>query len=183
MKNENKAWYKRWSTWLGVFLGLLIIQIVSDLVDGDKEEPKEETPVAEVEMKEKVEVAKEVKEPIGRDGEIRQIIEEIHEDKYMGSEIVEIEVNENLGLNDGSYVVLAHFSFTRANSAEKTLNFISKYGEDLAARLAETEDVSAVTVFYEAPRFIEKGNVAKFAYKRSGEVMVLDNEFIAAELK
>lgn len=183
MKNVNKPWYKRWSIWLGVFLGLMIIGMVSDLIDGDQEEIKEETIVAEVKKKEEVEVAKEVKEPIGRDGEIRKIIEEIHGDKYMGSEIVEIEVNENLGLNDGSFVVLAHFSFTRANSVEKTLNFISMYSEDLAARLAETEDVSAVTVFYEAPRFIENGNVAKFAYNRSGDAMILDNKFIAPELK
>lgn len=134
-------------------------------------------------VEEKAPVAALVAEPAGRDEEIRGSIEDIHADRYTGSEIVEIEVNENLGLNDGSYVVLAHFSFTRTNSAEKTLDLISMYSEDLAASLAETTDVSAVSVFFEAPRFVEGKNATKFAYKRSGIAMILDNEFIVPELK
>lgn len=144
---------------------------------------KEEFAKEEAAREEVVPVTKEVEEPIGRDGEIRKLVTEIHDDKYIGSEVGEIEVNENIGLNDGSYVVLAHFSYTRANSAEKTLNFVSKYSEDLAASLAETEDISAVTVFYEAPRFLESGNVTKYTYKRSGDAMVLDNKFVSPKLK
>lgn len=189
---KKKPFYTRW--WFYAIIAFVIIGVIFSPSDEERAELDAEKEVQVATFKEdqaekkqaeeKVEVVAEPASTTGRDEEIRNIIEDIHADKYIGSEIVEIEVNENLGLNDGSYVVLAHFSFTRPNSAEKTLNFTSKYSEDLAASLAKTKDVSAVTVFYEAPRFVESGkNATKFAYNRSGTKMVLDNEFIAPELQ
>lgn len=174
---------------IGLFLLVSVISYALDLREkGDGSIKKGfEAEQEELAADEKaVEVSKEVEEvaePTSRDGEIRKLVTEIHDDKYMGSEVVEIEVNENLGLNDGSYVVLAHFSYTRPNDEEKTLDFVTKYSEDLAARLAEIEDISGVTVFYEAPRFLDSGNATKYTYKRSGDAMVLDNQFISPALK
>lgn len=180
---QKKPFYTRW--WFFAIIAFIILAVIFSPTDEERAEleAEEAVQVADTEPEEKVEVVAKPEVAIERDDEIRSIIEDIHAEKYAGSEIVEIEVNENLGLNDGSYVVLAHFSFTRTNSEEKTLNFISKYSEDLAASLAETADVSAVTVFYEAPRFIKgEKNASKFTYKRSGTAMVLDNKFIAPEL-
>lgn len=207
-----KPWYKRWKVWGGVFVVLVVIGLFApNAPEETTSAPKVEAetkPVvaeksaediakeqAEFEAKNKAEqeawekksaddAAKkaEAKTPAARDVEIRKTAEKYIE-KYAGSEIVKIDVNENLGANDGSYLVLVHMAYPRANSAEMSLKMVTMYSEDLAANLASESDVSDVTVFWEVPRFLEGRNAAKFTYKRAGDGMVLDDEMIASELQ
>lgn len=205
----KKPFYKRW--WVIAIALFLAIGFVGLLTESDEDKearaaaevakpkpaeavaPKEisKPGVSEVTSKAPEENAKEDAEdapakpeivPSVRDAEIRKAAEGFIE-KYAGSEIVKIDVNENLGANDGSFLVLAYMNFSRPNSAEKTRNFIAKYSEDLAANLAEEADVSDVVVFWEAPRFAEGKNVAKYTYKKAEAGMILQDEFVALELK
>lgn len=203
---NKKPWYKRWKVWGGTFAALIIIgafvpepaEVVPEVapkkveavavkspeeISKDEEAAKRIAEISKANEAKAAEAAKVTKPAqVERDAEIRKAAEGFIE-KYLGSEIVKIDVNENLGANDGSYLVLAHMSFPRPNSVKKSRELVKMYSEDLAANLAKESDVSDVIVFWEVPRFLEGRNAAKFTYKRAGSGMALADEFIAPELK
>lgn len=207
----KKPWYKRWKVWGYPFAALVLLGIILDVsgwTDANEAEKAEETAArvqaveaelaASAEARAKADAKKAAEKPkvttadvksesaevttAGRVAEIRKVAVKFIE-KYDGSETVKIDVNENMGANDGSYIVLAYMSFPRKNSAKMSREMIEMYSSDLAANLAKESDVSAVTVFWEVPRFVASGNAAKYAYERIGSGMVLDDEVVAVELQ
>ncbi|SNT57726.1 hypothetical protein SAMN05444672_1632 [Bacillus sp. OK838] len=94
-----------------------------------------------------------------------------------------MEVNENLGLNDGSYIVLPYLKWDAMNNAKRTKNLIEMYSEDLAANLAKEDDISEVTIFWEVPYHLEGQNIAKFTYKRKGENMIIGESWYDLSLR
>lgn len=211
MPVKKKPWYKRWRVWLVVFVGMAIIG--GTLPDGAEEAASKPSQKVEAEEKSETKPSPPKSpspsktapssEPTANTGpsaeapktkpapsespdnrviQLRSLTEK-YADEYDGSEIDKIVINENLGADDGSYIVLANMSFPRQNSANQSLKMIEMYSEDLAARLAKEADVSEVTVFWAVPRFVASGNAAKYNYLRKDAGMYLDNSFIAPELQ
>ena len=208
-KDGEKPWYKRWKSWAIIVAALIVINIfapeqpekaapedvekpVTKSVSAEKpaensEETEKVLPVREVEDKAKVESknfpAKEkTKKTVSRDVEIRSKAE-LYIKEYKGSKTVEIKVSENIGAGDGSFIVLAYMSYPANISAERSRKMVEMFSSDLAANLARESDVSAVTVFWEVPKFLNSGNAAKFAYERLGDGMRLESQHIAPELQ
>lgn len=77
-----------------------------------------------------------------REEKIEDTINSIIDKNYSHTNISDMEVNENLGLNDGSNIVLPHLKFDAMNNEKRTKNLIEMYSEDLAANLAKEEDIS-----------------------------------------
>ncbi|QNK46466.1 hypothetical protein H7F28_13840 [Brevibacterium sp. PAMC23299] len=92
-------------------------------------------------------------------------------------------VNQNLGLNDGSYIVLPHLQWDATNNKERTKRLIEKYSDDLAANLAKEGDISEITVFWEVPYHLEGKNAAKFTYTKNGESMSIGDRWYDPSLR
>ncbi|SIS01612.1 hypothetical protein SAMN05878482_10952 [Peribacillus simplex] len=108
-----------------------------------------------------------------REDEIEETINSIIDKNYSQTTVSDIEVNENLGLNDGSYIVLPYLKFDAMNNEKRTKNLLEMYSEDLAANLAKEDNISEVTIFWEAPYHLEGQNIAKFTYTRKDENMII----------
>jgi len=98
--------------------------------------------------------------------------------KYEETSIKEISVNEHMGTEKpDDYIVLAHLSFDRMNTAGTAKGMLDMYGSDLAANLAKAENVTEVTVFWEVPYLKKGSNIAKANYQRKGDKMYLEDSW------
>ena len=102
---------------------------------------------------------------------IKQTVEGVIADDLSNVTIKKIDINEHMGRNDGTYIVLPHLKLDAKNSANKTFKILEQYSDHLAAKLADITEVSEITVFWEVPSHLEGDNVAKFMYERSGDGM------------
>ena len=118
-----------------------------------------------------------------RDIEIETIVQNIIDEDLNRVEVKEIKVNENMGLDDGSYIVLPHLTWDVKNKEKTTREMLSMYSENIAAKLADESDVSEVTVFWEVPYHLEGDNSAKFSYSRQGDGMAIKEEWFAPVLR
>ena len=204
----KKPFYKRWKFYAYTFGAIVLLGLILDLsgytakqdaikaeeeavkaaeiAAKDEERAKEaaerEASLKRAERLNNEREALEVSKVLSRDEEISKLASGYIEE-YKGSETIEIKVNENVGADDGSYIVLAYMSYPTQISAERTRKMIEMFSSDLAANLAKESDVSEVAVFWEVPKFLKSGNAAKYAYERLGEGMRLADEVIAAELQ
>ncbi|MGE7185751.1 hypothetical protein ACQKKK_17770 [Peribacillus sp. NPDC006672] len=69
------------------------------------------------------------------------------------------------------------------NNEKRTKNLLEMYSEDLAANLAKEDDISEVTIFWEAPYHLEGQNIAKFTYTRKGENMIIGERWYDPSLR
>ncbi|HEY9571255.1 MAG TPA: hypothetical protein VIR26_09670 [Metalysinibacillus sp.] len=102
---------------------------------------------------------------------INQTVEGVIADDLSNVTIKKIDINEHMGRNDGTFIVLPHLKLDAKNSASTTLKILEQYSDHLAAKLADDKNVSEITVFWEVPSHLEGDNVAKFMYERSGDDM------------
>ncbi|MGE6611852.1 hypothetical protein ACQKFG_15130 [Peribacillus sp. NPDC076916] len=102
---------------------------------------------------------------------------------YNFTKVKELDVNENLGLNDGSYIVLPHLKWDAKNNAKRTKTLLEMYSDDLAANLAKEGDISELVVFWEVPYHLEGKNVAKFTYTKKGENMIIGERWYDPSLR
>ncbi len=113
--------------------------------------------------------------------EIKQTVEAIIEEDFDMTDIDSIEVNENAGLQDGSYIVLPHLIWNQKNGADMTKEMLTMYSDHLAAKLAE-ENVSEVAIFWLVPYHNEESNTAKMTYENTADGMaIVSNEFFGLE--
>ena len=103
--------------------------------------------------------------------EIEKLAKQIINDDLKNTTINKIDVNEHMGRNDGTYLVLPHLKWNVKNSAKTTMETLEMYSDHLAAKLADDKNVSEITVFWEVPYHSEGNNVAKFMYERYGDGM------------
>ena len=113
----------------------------------------------------------EVKKELERDEEIEALAKEIVGDDFNKTDIKKIAVNKNMGLDDGSYIVLPHLTWDVKNKEKMTREMLSQYSNHLAAILADESDISEITVFWEVPYHKEGENIAKFNFTREGDGM------------
>jgi|SRR5690625_392943 len=111
------------------------------------------------------------------DDEIKQIIEGLVTN-FDVTTINEIKVNENMGLADGSCIVLPHLKWDRKNGADQTKSMLEMYSDRLARDLAEY-NISDLTIFWEVPYHLEGDNIAKFNYTRIGEGLAINDIWFA----
>ena len=140
----KKPFYKKW--WLWVIVAIVVIGAALS----PNEEEKAEEVIAQVEEEQKDDEPVELTEQ----EEIQQAVETIVEDDLRDTAVSDLSVNENLGLDDGSYVVLAHLEWNVKNRAKTTRDMLEQYSDHLAAKLADY-NVSEVTVFWEVPYHIK----------------------------
>ncbi|MBT2615343.1 MULTISPECIES: hypothetical protein [unclassified Bacillus (in: firmicutes)] len=130
-----------------------------------------------------------VEEPEANDEDVEITREEEIEEKAKGiinynfTKVEELDVNENLGLNDGSYIVLPHLKWDAKNNAKRTKTLLEMYSDDLAANLAKEGDISELVVFWEVPYHLEGKNVAKFTYTKNGENMIIGERWYDSSLR
>lgn len=113
---------------------------------------------------------------VSRDRKIDDITQSRINENYDGVSIEKIDVNEDAGTGEG-YIVLAHLSFDRQNTAGTSKDMISRYAKDLGATLADQTDVNEVTVFFEVPYLKENDNIYKLSMERQGSEMEIVEEF------
>ena len=143
--------------------------------ESKKENSKADTESAPSPDKEVVEV--------DRVEEIESSIKEIVKDDMMVTEINQLLINENMGKDDGSYIVLPHLIWEMQNGAKRTREMIEDYSDHLAAKLAEQSDIGEITVFWEVPYHMEDGNIAKFMYERQGDRMSKIDNWLAPKIR
>lgn len=155
-----------------------------------KQKAKEEKAMAKEEEKKKnVETKEEPSAPeedsdqgIDRSQGLEELILNIIEEDLKGVSINQILINENYGKGDGSYIILPHLSWDVKNGAKRTRQRIEEFADHIAATLADEEDVSEITVFWEVPYHLDD-NIAKFMYERSDEKMAKMDKWFAPVIR
>lgn len=168
MKEGKKPIYKKWWIWLVAVV--LVIGIYG--VATNEERTAERNNTDEVEAAAEVEDTEEPAD-LSREEEIQAIIQSVLDEDLSNTEVNEIKVNVNAGLEDGSYIVLPHLTWTTKNKADTTRDMLKQYSDHLAAKLADETDISEITVFWEVPYHKENDNVAKYEYAREGDGMAI----------
>ena len=152
-------------------------------VEIKKEETPEttstETPVAEDKPEQGVTTPPAV--PADPSQDIEKLAKQIINEDLKNTTINKIEVNEHMGRNDGTYLVLPYLKWSVKNSAKTTMEMLEMYSDHLAAKLADDKNVSEITVFWEVPYHLEGNNVAKFMYERSGDGMAKVDKWSALQ--
>lgn len=113
--------------------------------------------------------------------EIEKLAKQIIKDDLKNTTINKIEVNEHMGRNDGTYLVLPYLKWNVKNSAKTTMEMLEMYSDSLAAKLADDKNISEITVFWEVPYHLEGNNVAKFMYERYGDGMAKVDKWSALQ--
>lgn len=174
MVETKKPVYKKWWMWLIVFFAALVIYgAATGINQAQKDVDKNETEAAEKEESQENEV-KEDEADLSREEEIQAAVEDVIAEDFKGTDIDKIAVNENLGLEDGSYIVQPHLTWNVKNKEKTTREMLEQYSDHLAAKLAAETDVSEITVFWEVPYHKEDNNVAKFSYTREDDKMMVE---------
>lgn len=163
-KKPKKPIYKKWWIWLAA--AVLAIGIYGVATNEERTAKNENDEVAAAEEKG-------TPADLSREEEIKEVIQDILDEDLSNTEVKEIKVNENLGLEDGSYIVLPHLIWSTKNKADTTRDILKQYSDHLAAKLADESDISEITVFWEVPYHKEEDNVAKFSYTREGDNMAI----------
>ncbi|CAN7408622.1 hypothetical protein LJR015_004001 [Peribacillus frigoritolerans] len=120
---------------------------------------------------------------VTREEEIEKKAKGIIKENYNFTKVKELEVNQNLGLNDGSYIVLPHLKWDAMNNTDRSKRLLEMYSDDLAATLAKEGDISELVVFWEVPYHLEGKNVAKFTYTKKGEDMIIGERWYDPSLR
>lgn len=113
---------------------------------------------------------------------IQKAVEVIINEDLKNTSIKQLMVNENLGVDDGSFIVLPHLKWDVKNSAKTTKEILEMYSDHLAAKLADYE-VSDVTVFWEVPHHLEGNNIAKFNYQKTPNGMAIGERWYDQVIK
>lgn len=156
-------------------------------VESKKEETPEttsaETPVVEDKPKQELTTPNEPSAvvPVDPSQEIEKLAQQIINEDLKNTTINKIDVNEHMGRNDGTYLVLPHLKWSVKNSAKTTMEMLEMYSDHLAARLADDKNISEITVFWEVPYHLEGNNVAKFMYERYGDGMAKVDQWSALQ--
>lgn len=168
---------------------ILLFSLVACSDNDDNTEVENKAEDAEVEEEtdtngEEVQDEEEPKEEeLSREDKIKSVVEAIIHDDLNSTDVNKLEVNENLGLDDGSYIVLPHLKWNVKNKEKTTREMLEMYSDHLAVKLAEESDVSEITVFWEVPYHLEGDNIAKFMYERSGDGMAKTDNWFAPVLQ
>ncbi|MEC0271938.1 hypothetical protein [Peribacillus frigoritolerans] len=173
---------------LGSFIFLFVFAFIDALTDEETEVETNSTPTnkttqTEENQEEDLEETWFPATESSREEEIEETVNSIIDKNYSHTTVNEMEVNENLGLNDGSYIVLPYLKWDAMNNAKRTKNLIEMYSDDLAANLAEEDDISELTIFWEVPYHLEGKNVAKFTYTKNGDSMSIGERWYDPSLR
>lgn len=148
----------------------------------EKKDKEEEKAVAEEEKRKEEQAKEEADQEKEAAEEIADLVKTIVKEDLEKTKVLDVQVNENLGKADGSYIVMPNLKWTRKNGADRTKEMLEMYSDNIAAKLAGQNDVSEITVFWEVPYHRKDDNVAKFMYERSGESMIKMDQWFGQEL-
>ncbi len=121
-------------------------------------------------------------EPVYEEGsfekELQDYAVKIIMENYMHTDIESLTINENLGTEeDGDYIILAKLTWNQKNKASTSLNMLSMYSSDFAARIGTDQPpVNEVAIFWTIP-YLENAN-AKWSYERSDYGMYLSDSMM-----
>lgn len=150
----------------------------------EKEEKEKEKAAAraEKENKEKEDAAKEKETPLPEHS-ISDAVESIVKEDLGGVSIAKLMVNEDMGKEDGTYIVLPHLSWADKNNPKRTRQMLESYSDHLAAKLSDDPYVGEITVFWEVPHHMEGENIVKFSYSRNDKGMAKSGVWYAPILR
>lgn len=123
------------------------------------------------------------KQELSREDKLKERATKIIKDDFNKTTVKEIQVNKNMGLDDGSYIVLPYLKWDVKNSKKTTKEMLEMYSDHLAATLAEEGDISEITVFWEVPYHVEGDNIAKFNYTKNGDSMAIGERWYSPKLQ
>ena len=121
-------------------------------------------------------------EPTYEDGstekEIQNYAVNIIIENYEDTDIQQIEINENLGTEEGGdYIILARLTWNMKNSGATSKKMLEMYSSDFAARIGtEQPTVNEVAIFWTVP-YLDNAN-AKWSYERMNEGMYLSDNMM-----
>lgn len=121
-------------------------------------------------------------EPAYEDGstekEIQNYAVNIIIENYEDTDIQQIEINENLGTEEGGdYIILARLTWNMKNSGATSKKMLEMYSSDFAARIGtEQPTVNEVAIFWTVP-YLDNAN-AKWSYERMNEGMYLSDNMM-----
>ena len=104
-------------------------------------------------------------------------------DSYRETEIERIEINENLGTDEGDdYIVLPHLVWNVKNETDMTQQMLELYSSDLAATLYnECPDVAEVCIFWTVP--YDNNGSAKMWFTRENGGMAWGDKIYDGNLR
>ena len=183
-KNKtSKPLYKKWWVWVvGVIVVIAAIQGITGQRGGTQtpaapvsQTPETEAPVADTSVPVATDpLPIEAAEPLSETDAIKEVIKNRIEEKYNGTDIDSITINEDSGTEEtGNYIALVYLTWNVSNSAKTSKEMLEMYSEDLAAIVAEgCSNVQEIAVFWTVPYL---NGSAKCAYERKGDGMYLSD--------
>lgn len=122
-----------------------------------------------------VESEKEIEQVVDRKSKIEKAIRDrIDDGDYLSAKLTKININDNLGADDGTCIALIYFDFDIKNTRNTANEMMRMYSDDLVATLANQgiTDISEAAVFWKDD--YNNRNV-KYAYEyRNGNFYVAD---------
>lgn len=107
-------------------------------------------------------------------------IEEIVSNDLNRTEIDRITINENMGREDGSFVVLIHLIYDIKNSKSSTKETIEMFSSHVFANIVNPELVSDGAIFWQVPFYETEPNevLAKFSFiEEDGKALIKEESF------
>lgn len=152
-----------------VSIGIAALGLVGAVITVDEDESETPKP-AEVEESANNNNSEENgdAEELDREEEIRRFVEEFISEEIGSTDIASIDVNENFGTGDGSYVVMPRLVWNVQNGADNTRAMLEIQSAKIAEFIENEGGISAVTIFWEVPYHLEGTSAAKFEYERAG---------------
>lgn len=127
--------------------------------DAEKQQLADEKALAKAEEEKQKELDKTAedaeKEKEAKKKSIKKSAEKIIKQDLNGTTITNVDVNENMAKDGGTYIVLPHLVWDVKNGAKSTREMLEMYSDHLSAKLAEEKDVDEITVFWEVPSRLE----------------------------
>lgn len=151
-----------------VCIVLLVFGVIS--VTGGTDDSAETEEVSKITDVQEQEEDTEVTE----DNEIENIIND-RVTEY-GAQVKDIRINEDAN-NEGEYLVLIDFTALHKKDTEKMYDDLQMWSDDIAANLAEVDEVNTVVAFWGFSNKQTNGNALKRAYNKQDDgKMYLDDE-------
>jgi|SRR5690625_174963 len=162
------------STRVIILAGIVLVFVILIATGGanDSAETEEVSKNTEVQESERDDEVEDNEDTEGN--EIENIIND-RVTKY-GAQVKDIRINEDAN-NEGEYLVLIDFTALHKDDTEKMYDDLKMWSDDIAANLAEVDEVNTVVAFWGFSNKQINGNALKRAYNKQDDgKMYLDDE-------
>lgn len=162
---------------LKILLGITAVIIVISFLGGNSDDGNDKVgPVDDTVTAEDVESEEKLVNPYdGEKGELYDlIVGVINEGDYLNTTVNEVTLNDNMGNDEGGYILLVRGTFDIKNSRESGNDVLRMYSNDLMGTLAKegVEDIIESAIFW---RDDYNNRTVKYSYEyKDGQFEIYD---------